>query len=104
MKTHMETITFPRVVTCTCNYMQLVVLLCVPLSQLRAWMTAVYDAGMATGDYAFIYVDPDLQTPTAQAQLTSQSLWQQNSVNDSKVKQAMQSVLIVRTFKMCFVH
>jgi hypothetical protein len=72
-----------------------VVVLCVPLYKLRAWMLGAYNAGMTKGDYAFIYVSSELMTPNVYSQLTSASLWQQNNGDDVKIKRVMQSMLIV---------
>jgi hypothetical protein len=72
-----------------------VVLLIMPLASLRQWMAAAYTANMATGSYAFIYVSIDMPTTTVYSKLTSESLWQQGQTDDSNVKQAMQSLLIV---------
>lgn len=66
-----------------------------PQENLRKWMSAVYNASMATGSYAFIYVSIDMPTPTIYSKLTSPSLWQQGQADDNGVKQAMQSLLIV---------
>ena len=69
--------------------------MCTPRSQLRKWMLLSSEEGMVSGDYVFIFVDPDLPTEHTTDYLTSESLWKLQDGRDEEAYQAFKNVIMV---------
>ena len=69
--------------------------MCTPRNQLRKWMLLSSEEGMVSGDYVFIFVDPDLPTEHTTDYLTSESLWKLQDGRDEEAYQAFKNVIMV---------
>lgn len=72
-----------------------VIILSVPVSELRNWALAAYTSNMYSGDYVFLYVNQQTATEDVYKQLTSPSLYVQNNVDDENARKALRSFFLV---------
>lgn len=90
---------------------RLVVILCVPFSEISVWMLVAYEMNMADGDFAFIFVGANVPSPSLYQNMTRPGFWRQGISSDSHIEKAMQSLLIVSSnlfkqwerYSRCFV-
>lgn len=79
-----------------------VVILSIPMKELRNWSLAAYNQQMYKGDFAFIYVNQQTATEEIYDKITDISFYSNGDSNDLKVQKALQNFFIVSCLHSLF--
>ena len=66
--------------------------MCLPRTELRKWLLAAYDKGMANGDYVFIYVENEIPDDAVVQNITTYTA---GDGRNEDAKKVYESLLVV---------
>ncbi|KAI0242808.1 Atrial natriuretic peptide receptor 1 [Lamellibrachia satsuma] len=79
-----------------------VIILCVPLDELHAWMVAARAGDMHRGDYVFIYTSQETLSEARVRHITNRQFWHKQDGTDEEVRAAYENLIMVFTKTMAF--
>jgi len=76
-----------------------VVILSIPMAELRNWSLAAYNQEMYSGDYAFIYVNQQTATEDIYTTIANVSFYVTGDSDDVRAQQSLQNFFIVSSMR-----